>query len=90
VAFPGPLAHSHVDLYRTIRDLLEERKRLDALIARLEGVRAAELRNQASPPANRRGRKAMTQEQRREVSERMKRYWEERRQAGRNPPLTAP
>jgi hypothetical protein len=63
-----------MDLDRTIRDLLEERKRLNALITRLE--------NQQSRTApKRRGRKSMTEAQRREVSERMKRYWQEKRQA---------
>jgi hypothetical protein len=67
-----------MDLYRTIHDLLEERKRLDSMIARLERMQAAG--SPAAPP-KRRGRRAMNEDQRREVSERMKRYWEQRRQA---------
>ena len=63
-----------MDLYRTINELVEERKRLDALIRRLETQR---LRDQPK----RRGRKSMTEDQRREVSERMKKYWERRRAA---------
>jgi hypothetical protein len=65
-----------VDLYRTIRDLLEERKKLDVMIARLERLRDVQSER---PLAKRRGRKTMTEDQRREVSERMKRYWEQKR-----------
>jgi len=67
-----------MDLDRTIRDLLEERKRLDGLIARLERMKSVDA---AKPAPKRRGRKEMSEDQRREVSERMKRYWEQRRQA---------
>lgn len=67
-----------MDLYRTIHDLLEEHKRLDSMIARLERMKVAGA--PAGPPKGR-GRRAMSEDQRREVSERMKRYWEQKRQA---------
>jgi hypothetical protein len=68
-----------VDLYKTIRELLEERKRLDAIIARLEKMQAVESVKTQERPGKRRGRKNMGDEERRQVSERMRRYWEARR-----------
>jgi hypothetical protein len=65
-----------VDLYKTIRELLDERDRLDAIIARLERMQSGEVSTKDSP---RRGRKSMGPDERREVSERMRRYWESRR-----------
>lgn len=67
-----------MDLRQTIRELLEERKRLDTLITRLERMQTA---GPPAQPAKRRGRRGMNEEQRREVSERMKRYWEQKRRA---------
>ncbi len=65
-----------MDLYKTIRILHDERNRLDKLIMSLEQLQA----NKAvEPPAPRRGRKGMSTEERREVSERMKKYWAGRR-----------
>lgn len=64
-----------MDLYQAIQELYEEKRRLDQAIAVLEaqgGIHAV------SQPA-RRGRKSMNDEERREVSARMKRYWEGRR-----------
>jgi len=70
-----------MDLNKAIRALYEERARLDRVITSLE-----ELQKEASgagvdlpPPAKRRGRKAMSQEERREVSRRMKEYWAARK-----------
>jgi hypothetical protein len=68
-----------VDLYKTIRDLLEERKRLDSLIHRLETMQRAEVEKARKEPPKRRGRKQMSESERREVSERMRRYWADRR-----------
>ena len=67
-----------MDLYAIIQELHQERKRLDRLIAVLERKLAHSLhfRNR---PKSRRGRKSMGQEERKLVSERMKRYWASRR-----------
>ncbi len=66
-----------MDLYKTIRTLHEERERLDRLITSLEQLQAdgpAEIRTR-----HRRGRKGMGAEERRQVSERMRKYWAGRR-----------
>lgn len=67
-----------MDLYRIIRDLVEERNRLQRIIDSLESMHVA-----AGKPARaakkRRGRKSMDHAARRQVSERMKLYWEKRR-----------
>lgn len=73
-----------MDLYSAIRELYEERERLDRVIASLEGLQkeagGAQAGSEASP--KRRGRKAMSAEERREVSARMKEYWSNRRKKG--------
>ncbi|MEX2261246.1 MAG: hypothetical protein WD696_04810 [Bryobacteraceae bacterium] len=70
-----------MDLYKAIRALHEEKKRLEQVIASLEELQNAEVPADIRP--RRRGRKSMDAEARREVSERMKRYWANRRkQAG--------
>jgi hypothetical protein len=70
-----------MDLYKTIQQLYEEKERLERVIASLEELQrtagAVPLPPQAS---KRRGRKSMTAEERQEVSERMKKYWENHRQ----------
>ena len=63
-----------MDVNKTLRELYEEKRRLDATIEVLEsqlGVR----------PSARRGRKSMSPEERLEVSKRMAKYWEARRAA---------
>jgi hypothetical protein len=70
-----------VDLYKTIRTLSEERQRLDRLIESLESLQAAGGATSKRKLPGRRGRKSMTAEERREVSERMKKYWAARRAA---------
>jgi hypothetical protein len=69
-----------VDVIRTIRLLREEAERLDRLIASLERARARQQSEEGKRPL-RRGRKGMSIEERRQVSERMKRYWAGRRSA---------
>ncbi|HVW86058.1 MAG TPA: hypothetical protein VHB50_15320 [Bryobacteraceae bacterium] len=66
-----------MDLYQVIRALLEERKRLDNLIQALEDVART---GGVGRSSSRRGRKFMDGPARREVSERMKRYWAKRRE----------
>lgn len=68
-----------VDLHKTIRDLLDERNRLDAIITRLERAQAIEAAKALSAPPKRRGRKNMPDEERKQVSERMRKYWAQRR-----------
>ena len=66
-----------MDLNETIRELREEHTRLSAVIAQLESLNESNER----PQGSRRGRKSMGDAERREVSERMKRYWASRRLA---------
>ncbi len=68
-----------MDLDQAIRALLEEKKRLDHLIAVLEELERGSNHIQ-TPARKRRGRKSMRPEERRQVSERMKRYWAQRKQ----------
>jgi hypothetical protein len=65
-----------VDLTKAIRDLHEEKNRLDKVIAVLEQMIAD---GTALPPKARRGRKTMSEEERLRVSERMVRYHAERK-----------
>jgi hypothetical protein len=70
-----------MDLEQIIRELRARRKYLDWIIATLESL---EITNPVQPKipksgAKRRGRKFMNDEERRQVSERMKRYWSTRK-----------
>jgi len=67
-----------VDWYVAIRELHEEKKRLDRLIAALEAIANGES-PEGTSSLPRRGRKTMSAEERKQVSERMKRYWAGRR-----------
>jgi hypothetical protein len=66
-----------MDLSKTIAELYAEKSRLDRVIASLEqlGVDAFPVPILVS----RRGRKFMSPEERHEVSERMRKYWAERK-----------
>ncbi len=68
-----------MDVYQTIRELTEERNRLDAVIAALEARLKRERSDKKRAPAKKRGRKSMDASERLRVSERMRRYWEMRR-----------
>ena len=76
-----------MDLFKAIQDLYAEKDRLERVIASLE-----ELQKSGGSPAptpksgKRRGRKSMNSKERREVSERMKKYWETRRGVGGSRP----
>ena len=59
-----------MDLTATIDELRREKEKLVRVISSLE-----ELQSGATIAAPRRGRKSMSEEERREVSERMKKYW---------------
>ena len=67
-----------MDVNKTLQELYEERRQLDMAIAALEARREA-LAKIASTP--RRGRKTMSEEERRAVSIRMAKYWEARKAA---------
>ena len=62
------------DINRAIRELLMEKQRVERLIELLEA------RERGEPVRSRRGRKSMSAEERQQVSERMHRYWQTRRQ----------
>jgi hypothetical protein len=67
-----------MDLYRIIRELVQERNRLQAIIESLEEMKSPG----KAPPrqaGKRRGRKSMDRAAREEVSQRMKRYWAQRK-----------
>ena len=68
-----------MDIFKAIRSLHEERKRLDRLIDSLERLQAQAQRAKVRAPARKRGRKGMSAEERRRVSERMRNYWAARR-----------
>jgi hypothetical protein len=63
-----------MDLYQAIQELYEEKRRLDQAIAALESQGIAPV-----PVPRRRGRKSMNEDERKQVSERMRKYWESRR-----------
>lgn len=67
-----------MDLYRIIRELVQERDRLQRIIESLEEMKPFS-KVPVRPEGKRRGRKSMDSAARSEVSERMKRYWEQRR-----------
>jgi hypothetical protein len=67
-----------MDLYRIIRELVQERDRLQRIIESLEQVKPFG-KPPVRPEGKRRGRKSMDSAARAEVSERMKRYWKQRR-----------
>ena len=67
-----------MDLYKAIQDLYAEKQRLERVIASLEELQRSG-GSTAPAPVKRRGRKSMSSKERREVSQRMKKYWESRR-----------
>jgi hypothetical protein len=70
-----------MDLYKAIQELYEEKERLERVIASLEELqRTAESAPEFTHTPKRRGRKSMTAKERQEVSERMKKYWAQRRE----------
>lgn len=71
-----------MDIYRIIDELAQERNRLAKIIHSLENMTPSA--NGEPDLSSRRGRKSMDIAARREVSERMKRYWAQRRQNNRS------
>jgi hypothetical protein len=77
-----------MDIVKTLRELYNEKKRLDAAIAALEArIKAGRTGSGAKPPKGRRGRKSMSAAERLEVSRRMRLYWEARRSQAGPPPM---
>ncbi len=72
-----------MDPQAVIRDLLEEKRRLDSVISFLESLESGAALP-SGPVSKRRGRRSMSSEERRIVSERMKNYWAKRRRAARD------
>jgi hypothetical protein len=68
-----------MDIYKIIGELVTERNRILRIIASLEGMGEEGKKAIRSPAARGRGRKSMDGTARKEVSERMKRYWARKR-----------
>jgi len=69
-----------MDLYKAIQDLYAEKEKLERVIASLEELQRAASGTPVLPSiGRRRGRKSMGAKERQEVSERMKKYWANRR-----------
>jgi hypothetical protein len=68
-----------MELDKVIAKLQGERAKLDAIIASLEQLKRSGADVPKELVKKRRGRKFMNEEDRKEVSERMKRYWAARR-----------
>jgi hypothetical protein len=66
-----------VDLHKIIKELQEERKKLDQIVSSLEQLNISS--EQTPVTEKHRGRKSMDAKARLEVSQRMKRYWDSRR-----------
>ena len=71
-----------MNINKAIRELYDEKKRLDQVIASLEEMQSNAAAPQTAPPERKRGRKSMDVRARQEVSERMKQYWAARRKNG--------
>ena len=65
-----------MDLQETIRQLEIQKRKVEHVIAELEQLQGKE----GGVSSNRRGRKSMGSEERQQVSERVKRYWANRRE----------
>jgi hypothetical protein len=65
-----------MDLEKALEQLKSRKELVDHAIAQLEGLLPGA---GAGGPRNRRGRKSMGEAERRQVSSRMKSYWESRR-----------
>ncbi|MBZ5621965.1 MAG: hypothetical protein LAQ69_25050 [Acidobacteriia bacterium] len=68
-----------MDLYETIQNLYAEKERLERVIASLEALLGIGKEEGPKLRGAKRGRKSMSAKEREEVSARMKKYWERRR-----------
>ena len=64
-----------MDLAKIINELTEDKARLETVIVMLEDLQRNSVAVPELPKPKRKGRKPMPLEERRTVSERMKRYW---------------
>ena len=77
---PRSAAFSVMDLSKALQDLYAEKEKLERAIASLEALQRAGGELPRLPNSGkRRGRKSMNLQERAEVSERMKKYWANRR-----------
>ena len=67
-----------MDIHKIIQELHEERARLDQVIQSLESL-SGEENSTGENRVERRGRKSMSQAERLQVSQRMRKYWASRR-----------
>src|ERR1700733_3731267 len=80
-----------MDIIKTLRDLYNEKKRLDVAISSLEArLKAVRKGSTKKPSRGRRGRKSMSEAERQEVSKRMTLYWETRRAQARPAEVSPP
>ena len=68
-----------MDLEKVIRKLQDERAKLEKIITSLQQLQKTAAVVPKEAPPKRRGRKFMDEKGRKEVSERMKKYWAARR-----------
>jgi hypothetical protein len=80
----GAQLFQSMDLYKIISELYVQRGKLDRVIAALEELqRVQQSADGLATPPRRRGRKSMSAEERLQVSEGMKEYWQNRRRTSR-------
>ena len=68
-----------IDLRKVLKDLYIQRERLEHVITSLEALQQGSAAGLPPQKKTNRGRKSMGAEERREVSERMRKYWAARR-----------
>ena len=68
-----------IDLRNVLKDLYTERERLEHVITSLEALQQGSAAGLPPLKKTNRGRKSMGAKERREVSERMRKYWAARR-----------
>ena len=78
-----------MDLTEIIRTLYAEKAKVENSIAALEALHPTHEVGLGQRTARRRGRKFMGEEERQQVSERMKKYWAGRREIGNGLPAAS-
>ena len=68
-----------IDLRNVLKDLYTQRERLEHVITSLEALQQGSAAGLPPQKKTNRGRKSMGAKERREVSERMRKYWAARR-----------